>query len=67
MKILAERIKDLRKEKGLSQTQLAEKLCTTQDTISLWELEKSYPDIFAVKQLALIFGVTTDYLLGLED
>lgn len=59
-------IKELRKENKLTQTQLAKILNTTQDTISLWELEKSYPDIFNLIKLAQIFNVTTDYLLGLE-
>ena len=59
-------IKELRLENKLSQTALAKKLNTTQDTISLWELGKSYPDIFAVVKLSQIFDVTTDYLLGLE-
>lgn len=59
-------IKELRLENKMSQTALAEKLNTTQDTISLWELGKSYPDIFAVVKLAQIFDVSTDYLLGLE-
>lgn len=59
-------IKELRLENKLSQTALAKKLNTTQDTISLWELGKSYPDIFAVVKLSQIFDITTDYLLGLE-
>lgn len=63
---IGKKIRELRKEFGLSQTDLAKKLCTTQDTISLWELNKSYPDILSVVSLAKIFNVTTDYLLGLE-
>lgn len=64
---LGEKIRDLRKIIGWSQTRLAEFLCTTQDTISLWELEKSYPDIHNLIKIAQKFEVTTDYLLGLED
>ena len=60
-------IKELRKDNELTQSQLADKLCTTQDTISLWELGKSYPDIFAIKKIAILFNVSSDYLLGLED
>lgn len=59
-------LKELRKEKKLTQTKLAEFLCTTQDTISLWELGKSYPDIPTLIKLSIFFDVTTDYLLGLE-
>ena len=64
---IGSKIRELRKEKGLSQTALAELLCTTQDTISLWELGKSYPDIIAVVELSKIFNVSSDYLLGLES
>lgn len=59
-------IKELRKEKGMSQTELAELLFTSQDTISLWERGKSFPDITAVIKLTKIFKVSSDYLLGLE-
>ncbi len=60
-------IRDLRKDKGLTQTQLAEKISTTQDTISLWELGKSYPDIINLIKLAKFFSVSTDYMLGLKE
>lgn len=59
-------IKELRIDMKLTQTELAKKLNTTQDTISLWELGKSYPDIFSLVKLSKIFNVSTDYLLGLE-
>lgn len=59
-------IKELRLEQKLTQTQLAKLLNTTQDTISLWELGKSYPDILSVIALAKLFNVSSDYLLGLE-
>ena len=60
-------LKELRKEKNLTQTELAKFLCTTQDTISLWELGKSYPDVLMLIKIAKFFGVTCDYLLGLEN
>ena len=59
-------IKELRKEQNMTQTKLAELLQTTQDTISLWELGKSMPDIYALIKLAKLFNVSTDYLLELE-
>ena len=59
-------LRELRKEKELTQTALAQLLCTTQDTISLWELGKSYPDIPALIELTKIFEVTSDYLSDLE-
>ena len=60
-------LKELRKEKKLTQTELAQFLCTTQDSISLWELGKSYPDIPTLIKIAKFFDVSSDYLLGLEN
>lgn len=60
-------IRQLRKEKKLSQTELAREIFTTQDTISLWELGKSLPDAMSIVKLAKFFDVSADYLLGLED
>jgi len=60
-------IRQLRKERRLSQTELAQEIFTTQDTISLWELGKSLPDAMSIIKLAKFFGVSADYLLGLED
>ena len=50
----------------MTQGQLASLLFLSQDTISLWELGKSLPDIPSLIKLAKIFKVSTDYLLGLE-
>lgn len=63
---IGQTIRDLRKEKGLSQEELAKLLFLSQDTISLWERGKSFPDIVAVVKLTKIFNVTSDYLLGIE-
>ena len=63
---IGETIKELRKEKGMSQTQLANLLFVSQDTISLWECNKSLPDVKALIYLTRIFGVTADYILGIE-
>ena len=60
-------IRELRKERKMTQTQLAELLATTQDTVSLWELGKSYPDIPSLVRLCDIFDVSADYLLGRSD
>ena len=60
-------IREARKEKGLSQTQLAQMLNTTQDTISLWELGKSCPDAENIIKLCKIFSISSDELLGIID
>lgn len=63
---IGEIIKNLRIENGLTQTELASLLFTSQDTISLWERNKSLPDVKSVIKMANIFNVSTDYILGVE-
>ena len=58
---------ELRKQKNLSQSQLAKDLELNQTTISTWELGKKLPDYNSLVQLAKYFDVSGDYLLGLED
>lgn len=64
---IGETIRNLRKENNLSQTALAKLLATTQDTISLWELGKSYPSILDIIALTKIFNVSADFLLGIKE
>ena len=59
-------IKKLRLSKGMTQVDLAEKLGLSVQTISRWENEVNYPDISLLPQLTALFGVTADYLLGIE-
>ena len=63
---LAERIRELRIEKGLKQSELADKLGVGQGYISRWEAG-GQPPLEAIVGLARIFGCTTDYLLGATD
>ncbi len=67
MEIISKRLIELRKELGLSQTKLAKELGVSQDTISLWERNKSYPDAEMIIKLAKFYKVSSDYILGLED
>ena len=60
---LAEKIINLRKQKGWSQEELAEKLDVTRQSVSKWESAQSVPDIAKILQMSELFGVTTDYLL----
>lgn len=64
---IGEIIKSLRKENNMTQSELASLLFTSQDTISLWERNKSLPDVKSVINLAHIFNVSTDYILGIEN
>ena len=63
---LKERIITLRKEWGLSQEDLAEKLQLTRQTISKWETGASTPDLEMLLRLSEVFGVSVDMLLGKE-
>ena len=65
--MLGARIKELRKEFGLSQVDLAARMEVTKQTISNWENENIQPSIDMLVGLANVFNVTTDYLLGLDD
>ena len=50
----------------MTQSELASLLFTSQDTISLWERNKSLPDVKSVIKMTSIFGVSADYILGIE-
>lgn len=67
MKIFAERLRELRTEKGLSMKELAKAIKATDAAVSNWENDINEPKISYLKSIALFFGVTTDYLLGLEN
>lgn len=57
-------IKELRKEKGLTQTDLAKVVGLDQTAISKWELDKALPDTAILIKLSEFFNVSIDYLLG---
>ena len=59
--------RQLRKERNMSQANLAKRLGVSQTAVSQWETNKNYPDINTIKELAEIFSVTTDYLLNVDS
>lgn len=67
MDVFAERLKDLRIEKGLTQGQLAKRTGISRSAITMWEQRTRIPSAVAIIILAKFFGVSSDYLLGLED
>lgn len=67
MKTFGERLKALRKEKCVSQPELAQALGVSKAIISLWECNLREPLASNVALTARYFGVSADYLLGLED
>ena len=60
-------IKQLRKEKGWSQQQLANKLQVTKAAVSTYERNIRTPSAEILKTMAVIFNVSANYLLGLKE
>lgn len=56
-------ISSLRKEKGMTQLELAEKMRVTDKAVSKWERDLSFPDINSIPKLAEIFEVSVDDLM----
>ena len=64
---IADRIQILRKSKGISQEELADKIGVSRQAVSKWESEQSTPDIEKIILLSDYFQTTTDYILkGIE-
>ncbi len=64
---LYEKIKTLRVNSGMSQVQLAERLGVTKSAVNAWETGTNSPSLSYIIKLARIFGVSTDYLLGVNE
>ena len=60
---IGKRIAHLRKEKGLTQEELAQHMGISPQAVSKWENDQTCPDISALPKLARLFGVTVDELL----
>lgn len=67
MNKFSERLKELRIDKNLSQRELSKATGFSQPAIARWECGLQIPNIEIAITFAKFFGVTTDYLLGLED
>jgi transcriptional regulator with XRE-family HTH domain len=64
---MADRIQYLRKQKGFSQEELADKVGVSRQAVSKWEGEQSTPDLTNIITMSDIFETTTDYILkGIE-
>lgn len=61
---LADRIKLARTNAGLSQSELAERMCVSRQAVSKWESGRGTPDIENLKNLAGFLGVSVDFLVG---
>lgn len=62
-----EKLKTARKEAGLSQEQLAEKLCVSRSAVAKWESDRGMPDVGNLKGMAQLLDVSVDYLLDEDE
>ena len=60
-------ISSLRKEKGMTQLELAEKMGVTDKAVSKWERDLSFPDVNSIPKLAEIFEISIDELMQTKD
>ncbi len=65
--IISKRIRELRKENGLSQIELADLCQVKQSCISKWERGATLPDVEMVIILTKVLHTSSDYLLGIKD
>ena len=64
--MIADKIKLLREKSGLTQAELAKQIGITRSGVNAWEMGISVPSTHYIVELALLFGVSTDYLLDLN-
>lgn len=67
MEGFGEKLRMLRQEKGIGQIQLAKELDVGKSIISLWEQDKCEPTLSKLIAISKFFGVSIDYLAGLEN
>lgn len=65
--MFAERLKELRKDKNMTQVQLAEELGVSKGTIAMWEIGKREPNFETLNRLSDIFDKRIDYILGYSN
>ncbi len=65
--MIADKIKQLRISSGMTQTDLAKKLNITRSSVNAWEMGISTPSTTYLVELSMLFHVSTDYLLGLDN
>jgi len=67
MRMFGDRLKELRNKKHLTQEQLAKILKVNRAALANWETNRAYPDVNIIKELAVFFDVTIDFLFGKDD
>ena len=61
------KLQDLRKENGMTQRELGDRLGYSNQTVSFWESGRREPDLDALVAIAKVFDVSVDYLLGVKE
>ena len=64
--MIADKIKTLRVSNNLTQNEIAKKLGITRSSVNAWEMGISVPSTMYIVELAHLFSVSADYLLGLD-
>lgn len=64
--MIADKIRSLREQNGLTQTELSKQLGITRSGVNAWEMGISVPSTQYIVELANLFKVSTDYLLGVD-
>ena len=65
--MICDTIKELRERAGLSQAALAKKVGDTRSAVNAWEMGLSIPTTQYVAELAQLFHVSADFMLGLDN
>ena len=66
MILLGDKLKSLRKQKGLTQVEVAKRIGISKAVVSSYEITDRRPSLESLVKLAKLYDVSTDYLLGLE-
>ena len=62
--MFSQNLRELRKEKNLTQAQLAKRLGVSKGTVAMWEVGQREPKFEMLKKIANLFSESTDYILG---
>lgn len=63
--MIGDRIKKIRKKRGLTQEALSEMISASRETISHWEIGRTEPSIKDIIEISIALDISTDYLLGI--
>ena len=65
--LFTNRLKEARAWANMTQKQVADKLSVVESCYASWEQGRTEPNVTSIRKLCLLFGVSADYLLSLED